>query len=336
MNLTKFSVESPLQIENGDNHLNYELLKNVEQLKEFDVILFWGDFLHWIRYAKHDFLIRERQRSKHLSDNEIIDKWYKLLLLENSPELQSRSIIFGSTLYGLNSLDLIDSRYISAIKSLYTNAKLIMMRDIMSTNFISQLINKTNINLGCDCALFLELKNLENKKANISDNYIITSFARSDGNLVLLSFANLLARISNKKMINIPWLDNSGIKGLKEKINLIRGADFVLTDIYHLSVTALREHTPTLCFGKGASIIETSLSDKKKEIFFAQHYAFANYIYFESVYKAIISNKLSKKLATDLLDLLLNDNSNNFIFNNLDTHIEKTKNNLIKALQSSR
>jgi hypothetical protein len=93
----------------------------------------------------------------------------------------------------------------------------------------------------------------------------------------------------------------SGLKGLERKLSVIRGAKFVITDTYHLAISALREGVPALCIGWGAQGIEGSLSDKKKEIFFQQSMLRPNYLFVEQVFEAMRSDTSTVNLARTAL-----------------------------------
>jgi hypothetical protein len=307
--------------------IEYEELHSVSQLEKFDKIIFWGDFLHWIEYAKKDWKIKTLDRDSTLTSDEAIDQWYKLFLLEGRDDLQRKSIIFGNTLYGLNSQQLSDTRYFSAIHSIYSNCQYAMPRDIFTYNFIRQIVSTDNIQLGCDCALLLNSDKFLNKSSGLS-NYFLYSFGRSGHRDVLINYVNDLGLKLNKTPIELKWLvKGTSVNQLIENLEKIKLADFVITDIYHCAVNSNRELIKTLCIGNGLSIVTDTLSDKKKEIFYSQHFQRQNYIFLES----IISNyNYSLENASSLLS---EHDAFNFQFKMLNSFIETTKNILISKIK---
>ena len=101
--------------------LTYEHYYSQDQLKDYDLIIFWGDFLQWIGYCNTDWLVKSKSMNMPLSESEMIDLWYSLFLLEGNIELQKKTILFGGTLYGLNSKQLSNNRYCTALTSLANN-----------------------------------------------------------------------------------------------------------------------------------------------------------------------------------------------------------------------
>jgi hypothetical protein len=113
--------------------------------------------------------------------------------------------------------------------------------------------------------------------------YILCSFGRSGASWLLKGFADLVAKKAGMKLINMNWLEGSGFASLQKKISWIRSAQFVITDTYHLAVSSLREGTPAICIGRGSIGVETTLSDKKKELFFQQCFLATSYLYLERI-----------------------------------------------------
>ena len=276
--VTKFTVKEDLTLSGEEFSLNYKLLSDLSQLDQFDFIFIWGDFLLWKNYGLNEFLSRKKIKDQTINDN-ITEKWYSLIMMENRQDLQKKTIIFGTTLYGLNSEQLSDERYRNALVSSCDNSKLMMFRDIFSVNFVSQLSNNKNLYYGLDCALFLELISKDIDK----QNYICYSFGRSGLNEEFLEFSKTVANKSELELVDISWLDKSGLDGLSKKIDLIKNSSLLITDIYHCSITGIREKTPVIALGRGASTVKTTLDDKKKEIFLTQIFLSQNYIYAEDV-----------------------------------------------------
>jgi hypothetical protein len=246
--------------------IGYEEYHSVSQIEGYDKIIFWGDFLHWIEYAKKDWQLKSIDRNNSLTFEMAIDLWYKMFLLEGRPDLQKKTLIFGNTLYGLDSHQLSNERYLSAIKSLYTSCLYSMPRDIFSANFIKQITKSNNSEFGCDCALLLD-SNKFIKDLNTEKDYFLYSLGRSGNLETLTRFVKDLGIKLNKTPVELKWLTKgTGVYHLIENLKKIKSADFVVTDIYHCAVNSNRESIKTICIGNGLSNIVDTLSDKKKEI----------------------------------------------------------------------
>ena len=331
--LTKFNIERQVNIGTVDRPLNYEHLVNTSQLEQFDYILFWGDFLHWIDYANLDLVYRKKLKDEKIAKEAVIEQWFELLLLEGKPDLQKKVLVFGTSLYGLNATQLSNQRYAKAITSLYANAKHVQMREIYSVNYLSQLIPSVNARYGCDCSLFLDINQMGIDEPIVdAEPYIAYSLGRSGANSAILALLNVIAAISKKRLVNINWLDNSGVDGFRKKLSLLKGADYVITDIYHMSINALREQKPTLCIGKGSDNVLTTLSDAKKQLFFTQAFAANYYIFLEKILDCLASDRKIQHLALHCIGLLNDRAANDFIFTMLGNQVSRSLSHMAKAL----
>lgn len=311
--VVRYTAEDALSLPLAGGAVHYRHLRDAGELEAYDRIVYWGDFLHWIGYARHDYTVRQRQRHPGLDPAQVLDQWYRLLLLEQAPHLHDRVIVFGSTLYGLGAAQLADERYRQALQALYARARLVQLRDVHSAAFVEQLAPQRQSAFGCDCALLLDAQRLPPAPPPPAQPYALHAFGRSDGNLAQAAFARELSIASRCGTRPLTWFDHSGFEGLFRKIALIRGARYVVTDIYHLSVTALREGVPVLCIGRGASTVRNSLSDKKKELFFGQAFAADNYLHFERLHASLNANAATRELVDQSLRALTRDDSHAFV-----------------------
>jgi len=320
--VTRFCLEDEVIIHGFSEMLHYHHLTDRNQLNEFDNIIFWGDFPHWLGYAELDLSYRQKKRT-NLNQESVMDSWYKLFLLENRIDLQSKSFIFGTTIYGLSPKNLSNTRYFNALQSLYKNSRLILQRDILSVNFANQMIGEDRSFLGCDCALLLNTSNWNIESPE--KPYFVTSFGRSGSGILLETISILISKITGLERINIKWLDTGGIDALHKKVGLIKKAKFVLTDIYHLSLTAVREKVMVICFGNGNSRIENTLSEKKKEIFFLQSLLSSNYIFIDDVLKSYNSDLEVSRFSKQILNVISDEGLFLTALNLLDNQLNKTK-----------
>ena len=309
---TLFCAEAAVEVEvaQGGQPLVYQHLQSVDQLRGFDRILYWGDFLHWLGYGARDFVKRQMIRSPALSAEQALEPWYRLMLLEGSPELHARTVVFGSTLYGLHAGELAQPRYAAAIVPLYAAARAVLMRDVYSANAVAQFAGRRGAHFGCDCAWLLDSGPLVRAapvtppRTPPAGKTIAIAFGRSGAGTALRAFAAVIARLSGSRLVDLAWFDRSGVAGLSRKLAQLQACDLVLTDIYHLGVSALRERKPVLCFGRGTSAVAHSLSDKKKEVFFTQSLLAPHYVYVENVLDALQSDASTLALANTCLATL--------------------------------
>ena len=308
-----------------NKNFEYDELVEISQLEDADKIIFWGDFLHWIDYANRDWMRSHINNYPMLTPEEIIDKWYHLYLLENREDLQKKVIIFGNTLYGLNSDHLLNSRYVNALTQLYSNASSVLFRDVLSSNYLSQLTgNRQRTFFGCDCALMLDQLPAEEP---IND-YFLYSFGRSGSPEMLDQLVKDISKELNLTPLHLEWLKKgAGLETLEENLKLMKGSKFVLTDIYHCAINAYRENVKVVCVGNAACRVTDTLSDKKKELFHFQHFASKSYFYLEQ-----LTSQYDSELIR-ILNLINDDSYYENIFKLLSIHVEQVKNELIHSIK---
>ncbi|MEA2780499.1 MAG: hypothetical protein QOK29_2043 [Rhodospirillaceae bacterium] len=339
VNVTRFCAEHEFTITSAKFKLEYHYLANQDQLRGFDKVLYWGDFHHWIGYANGDWLRRWQNREPSRGKDEIIDAWYKRFLLEGAEDIQKRASAFGGTLYGLNGQQLRDRRYGSALASLYGNSQLVLMRDHVSANFVEQLTPRHVSAFGCDCAFLLDsdqiLSQELHRSAREDDPYMVCSFGRSEASTALQAFATILAAQMKLRIVNLDWLGPQGLDGLMSKLIIIKKARYVITDIYHLSVTSWRENVPALCIGKGGSDSDGTLSDKKKEILYRQIFASDKYLYTEDVLNALGSDPTLVRYCAECIEAIEDEKSNEFVCNMVERQKRLALSRLLNLLDGS-
>ncbi len=308
--LTLYNAEEPIDIRLNEHRLVHELYRSPEQLREYDRVLYWGDFLHWLPYAATDWAERVRAREPSITQQHAIDLWYRLFLLEGeSAALHEKTLVFGGTFYGSNGEEWGDARYRAALTALYRAAPLVLSRDALSAAFVDTVTALSRPALGCDCALLLDADAalpMEWASASIRtelpERYVACGFGRSGHQAELLNFASAVASACKLPLVKIDWQHSLyGLGALAGRIALIRRAELVITDIYHLSVSGWREKVPVIGIGHAVSYGRSTLDDKKKEVFFRQIMASHLYCYVEDILRAKDDELLQQDLVQRLV-----------------------------------
>ena len=334
--LDLFCLEKSFTLETGYLDMDYAALRDPAQLEAYDRIIFWGDFLHWNTYARTDVASRMLKAGAARSPEEVREMWFKLMLLEDRPDLRKRSIVFGSTIYGLGAADLADRRYVDAIRALYRDAVLVALRDVLSAGFASQLCGNSRDHLGCDCAFFLH--NRLNDPASIQQRggHIACAFGRSGATTLYRSFTGLMAKASGLSVQELAWLDCQHARDLEPMIGAIGDAAFVVTDVYHVAVTALREGTPAICLAHGASAPSSTIADKKKEVLFSQYFAGGSLVFHEVLHEAMYSDRQARHLVEQCLKTLRDPTYNEAVFANIREQVARQRARLHAAIYADQ
>lgn len=275
--------------------VNSRYLEDLDRLEEYRAIVFWGDFQHFLNYAVLDLSRRERTRRRDKFDrNEFLMGWAARAFLSGRRNLQRRTVVFGETIYGLSGVDLAVIPYQRPLRQFLTNVVDVQLRDPLSVAMATQLAPDGRIGFGCDCAFLLDAdKVLPMRKAASAvakrlpkRKFAVAAFGRSDEDERLMAFAQKLADKAGVELVSMNWLAPKryrAISTIAENIATVRQAQFVVTDIYHLIVTTLRENRPVLGLGWGASHGRTTLDDKKKELLLRSYFGRHLYTFVEDV-----------------------------------------------------
>jgi len=334
--LDRFCIEESRVIEQKKmGTLNYTYLFDPQkQLSEYDLIIFWGDFLHAYKHIEEIALRISNNSEKSIQEAK--HHVYKTFLFEDLPEkLLKKTATIGGTIY-INSIkNNYNTRYKNAISRLYTNCVLIAHREPYSS-IMSALFAKTNKNIinGIDNAFFLNTDNLlfAGKTDGFTVGYAMGRAVNMNNKTSWVRFVTkrfikkLAKRFDSKKIIDIDWLIRGKSSNLlSDKIEKIRDCDIVVTDIYHCAITCWREKTPVVCLGFGLQVADSSVHDKKKEILYniiqAQNY----YVYIEH----LIFNKKTKRIIYKIAEEIDSKNYE-MVFEN----IQQQKNNIMASFKS--
>lgn len=264
------------------------LTKNVN-LKEYDCIFIWGDFI----VSNHFLTMTESKIKKNsdLFDYDLKDK----VLLKSFDNLELKKVIvFGQCIFVDGLEVLADTKYIGLIKNLLEHALLFKVRDPLSAYRAKLIATKNRDYLAIDSALLnytLDYKSIDKTKQSLAG-------ATNEKKTIGLFFARSKNINLKKKVLGyylkfrlkqygykwIPWLENK-----QESKRFFKFADsctpysdidyiteilkcsVIITDTYHLSLMAWSLGVPTICYGKATQPFKLTTHDKKKEIFFSSN-----------------------------------------------------------------
>lgn len=298
VDLNLFCVEKAHELPARDPAatLKYHHLSDVSQLQGYDRILIWGDFLHARKYQING--LAPRARELHGPDYKVhLKRMGRLLrMTEADPELLSRVLCVGGSIYINDHEDECDRAYIEPTARLFRNARLVMMRDPVSAHYAQRYSHREDGTIGLDCSLLLHPYGPYKWRAadteRGADYRICFSFGRRLAKnpttmSAMQDFVQTLAQHMNAGCVtNLSWLSrrtNAPIQGVCDKLKAIRRSNLVVTDTYHCAINAWREGVPAICIGSGAEDKQGTLSDKKKELFFSMFNLGDLYVYSEKI-----------------------------------------------------
>ena len=99
-------------------------------------------------------------------------------------------------------------------------------------------------------------------------------------------------------------------------------------------MNAIKRSKRVICFGRGSAQVKNTLSDKKKEIFFSQHFMQENYFYIEDVFESLETNSKANSLIRRLNEAANNDNRFHATYGMLQSQIKRSEALLIRQIKS--
>lgn len=246
----------------------------VDAVRQAERIIYWGDFLNNPLYGRADFSKRDVDLGYSVNASDAFRRWRALFLLD-APELQSSQADFLS--FGGNFMnfakalnaELNEVRY----RELLGRFREIRPRDTRSYAELRSLApNHVVLAPGMDCAFLLDQPRPRFRRARyfvhlfrrseISESdAIISDVARATG-LEPIPIIHWL-RLAAVNLNGFPFVLRSHL--FFRMLEMIGEAAFVLTDVYHLSVNAIRCGTRTICVGRDGDQ-DTTVSDLKKRV----------------------------------------------------------------------
>lgn len=229
-------------------------------------IVGWGDFIHAMSWAENG-LSMKLAKTVGLTKAETIDAWYRLYMLEGIETKEPVS--FGSTLYTNRLQDYADTRYAAALRAWAGQASLFAFRDPASVAQLKTVMDM-KVELALDCAFLLDSDAVIATAPSpdlTPKSYIVESFGRSGMAAEQRALVRTLARKKHLSVVTLPWLQMTDEAAFPSWLAVLRGAAFCVTDIYHLSVNALRDGVPVLCTMRPGSG-DRPVDDEKKRLLF--------------------------------------------------------------------
>ncbi|MFF5404227.1 polysaccharide pyruvyl transferase family protein [Streptomyces misionensis] len=269
------------------------LIDEVDDLREHDAVVFWGDFLHARHYLAQDATNRlldfgfaaDRGAARALLNR-------TLLLADQPDELLSRTLSYGGTILHNTQSDYEDKEYGPLFTRLMTRSRRVWVRDPLSAAKLAQLRgDRTTDHFGSDAALLNRPGDLGHLPVtpwsqDLPEGGAIGVFlgARTEIPDWLPGFCQGLADRFGAPLEWVPWFDRDvpprvehiarrpGDPTVGDLIGVLPRYRLVVTDTYHLAVNAWGAGTPVVCVGAPEPVPTTdddylTLSEVKKHVF---------------------------------------------------------------------
>ena len=236
-------------------------LRELERLRSFTHIVYWGDFVNNPLYGMGDFL--DREVWKGYSESEGRRYWIDTFLDAAEHLGDSTSIAsIGNCFLGADS-HASDSTITDAFGRFCRSADLIIPREDWSLKVVETLggVNRgPRLFGGVDAAFLGHWRQREAPHGSFS-----YCFHRSKVTVGPADIRGIEA-LTGLESAEIPWTD-TGVRlhrGLRRSIRRIQRSHFVITDVYHVCINAINLGIPVVCVSNPESGMAGTLSDAKK------------------------------------------------------------------------
>jgi len=338
---------------------------NLNDIHNSDAIIFWGDFL----LSQHYHLVLKRRLvekgyAKNPNDaQKIINEC--LLLLSAPTGILEKCFVFGSSqLLDFNNA-LADEVYVKALNELVERAQGVWMRDIYSALKIARIrkeaVDKCH---GVDASLLPTASN------NIEKNDKLLSGKRKVVGVFLkrtkidakasLSFADGLCNNLGFGAEWIPWFHPAERRYRRDfkkyfpslnykndepevypLLSSLKDYQLIITDTYHLCLNSWSSGTPAICITNGNEFNPSTLSDKKKEVFYLTNEAQDFLVDIDTLnlfkvnrYLLSSKEKAVKKLTIERFkELVLKEELSNSVISNIQSHAAAVEKDFVCRLK---
>ena len=246
--------------------LSYDVLTDPRAFEDHREVVFWGDFQQNPLWGFCNYAPRvARTEGKTLS--EAVAEWRRRFLLEGVPIAEGQRFYSVGTCF-LGARDFLERVGLDreGYRRLLSRFAAIVPRDDVSYRQIAEL-GVTNLLRGFDCASLLD----HPARRPEASGHFAYAFGRSIPPRKGKAFVKRLAEALGLQAVRIAWfLGKYRLKNVARRyesaIETLRTAEFLVTDIYHLTINALNAGCPVYCVGREGESFSDTCDDFKKRV----------------------------------------------------------------------
>jgi hypothetical protein len=246
--------------------LRYERLDGPEGYANYREIVFWGDFQQNPIWGVQNHAPRVA-RDRRVSVEEGSEEWKRRFLLRGVPIASGQKFYSVGTCF-LGARDALDQVGLEAAEyaDLLARFSAIVPRDDASYAELSEL-GLTNLVRGFDCASLLDHPRFEARPRG----RFAYAFGRGLEGGAGTRIVERVARSLGLRAVPVAWLlGRYQLKNLSRRyeraLAVLQSVDFLVTDIYHLSINALNVGCPVYCLGRDEEPFARTCGDYKKVV----------------------------------------------------------------------
>ena len=246
--------------------LRYRVVRDLSELRGYDTVVYWGDFLNNPMWGQADYAVRDVARHGVESLQQAFDHWRRLYLPDDSALPSStRVLALGGCFIGMEHV-LSDASVKASLQQFTTRSTAVVVRNPSSFELLSTATGgDPHVSLGFDCASLMRTR----APARWRPPYFAYSFGRA---LTPADASDLVQRVERETRLRgvpIQWLGRTWPRGFTHtrfsaNLALMRHARFCLTDTYHFAMNSLSQGSFPVCVVRDEPATASTLNELKK------------------------------------------------------------------------
>jgi hypothetical protein len=249
--------------------LQFERLRDPAALAGFDTVVYWGDFLNNPMWGAGDYAGREFRKYGAATRAEGFERWRALYLDVRRHHPAARVLALGGCFLGA---DRAAPAARKALAEFLEGAELVAPRDERSLEIVRALAPGAPVVPGIDLAWLLRPPP---PPAGTGGGHFVWSLGRTLKKGPK-RWIREVARRTGLRPVRLDWLNQRRPRffahwNYERMVRLVAGAEFVVTDTYHLVINSLLRGVRAVCIHDSAHAEgDGTLGDAKKPLLLQQ------------------------------------------------------------------
>ncbi len=246
--------------------LRYRLVRDLSELRGYDTVVYWGDFLNNPMWGQTDYAVRDVALHGVESPQKAFENWRRLYLPDDSALPSStRVLALGGCFIGMERA-LTNASIKGALLQFTRRSAAVVVRDPASFELLSAATgHDPHVSLGFDCASLMRAR----APARWRPPYFAYSFGRALTPADASDLVHRVERATRLRGVPVQWLGRTWPRGFTHtrfsaNLALMRHARFCLTDTYHFAMNSLSQGSLPVCVVRDEPATASTLNELKK------------------------------------------------------------------------
>ena len=248
--------------------LRHRLVRSLDELRGYDTIVYWGDFLNNPMWGQADYAVRDIKRHGVEDLSQAYENWQRLYLPDPCAlPASTRVLALGGCFIGMEAA-LVDASANTSLRRFVQRSEAVIVRDPASLGRLSAATQADpHVSLGFDCASLMRSR----APAQWRGPYFAYSFGRALKAENAIDLVRHVERLTKLRGVPIQWLGRTWPKRFTHarfatNLAVMRHARFCLTDTYHFALNSMSQGSLPVCIVRDEPPIPSTLNELKKSV----------------------------------------------------------------------